>query len=202
MREILGSLLGASISILAILIPTLALGQSSPQPLPQHLSAETLKFLLIVGACGGIGGVIYELVALQGNIEWPHLPSANETPEGGYVLAKVNHLFDLGILARVIIGAAAAVVIYWAIPIEDGVRLVAVSVVAGSAGTAVFRSLQDRLLAALNQAKVDTLKGGLKELVTMTDDIRQFAGDPADARAKVAEIRGRVQALLRVAGDH
>jgi len=163
--------------------------------------------LALVALFGALGGVVYELIALQGNVEWPHKTKKEELPEAGYGYAKFGHLFDLGIVARLVIGAAAAVVVFWVLPRE---HLVAVSIVAGSAGTAVFRSLQDRMLAALNGAKVENLAAGIESLDESLESVsRQAAavsatGAPAsaaaDLTAKAAELRGQVRALLKIAG--
>ena len=99
---------------------------------------------------GGMGGVVYELLILQGNFEWPHPPDPDEiTDKLPYAIPK--HLYDLGILARVIIGATAALAALLVLSPSSTTTLLATSLVAGSAGTSVFRSIQDRLLAALAQ---------------------------------------------------
>jgi hypothetical protein len=82
--------------------------------------------------------------------------------------------------------------------------------VAGSAGTAVFRSLQDRMLAVLNGAKAETLANGIEALDAELESAKpqaleaatadQAKSAAADLQARTAELRGQVRALLRVAG--
>lgn len=109
-----------------------------------------LTYLLCASLFGAVGGVVYELIMLQGNIEFPHRPSADEVAQA-YPYAIVGHLYDLGVVARVFIGSTAAIAALWLLkpkhPLE--IELMAGSLIAGSAGIAVFRSLQDRLTAAL-----------------------------------------------------
>jgi len=172
------------------------------------MDQAAMILLSLSAACGAVGGVVYELIVLQGNIEWPHRPTGDEMPEGGYVFANAKHLYDLGIIARLIVGAAAALAIYWVIPAEQGLKFFAVSVVAGSAGTAVFRSLQDRLLSALNASKVNTLGKGLEGVLKGLEGLderamaeRGPAGQPhTEIQTKVAAIRGSVQTLMKIAG--
>ncbi|MGA9755027.1 MAG: hypothetical protein WBV23_07775, partial [Desulfobaccales bacterium] len=97
-----------------------------------------------------MGGIVYELLILQGNIELPHKPDQDEITEK-FPYAIPKFLFDLGIFARVIIGAAAALAALLVLTPTTATTLLATSLVAGSAGTSVFRSIQDRLLAALAQ---------------------------------------------------
>jgi len=173
--------------------------------------------LAIAATFGAIGGVVYELIALQGNIEWPHRAVKEDLPQDGYGHAILGYLFDLGILARIVVGAAAAIIVFWVLPIADltGDRLVAIALVAGSAGTAVFRSLQDRLIAALNAAKTESLTAGLKDLLEKVSVLESTPTPPADGahpavaagavggqaalQTAAADIRGRIEALLKVA---
>jgi hypothetical protein len=116
-------------------------------------SLDNPKFyvvLLVVLIAGGIGGIVFELLNLQGNIERPHAPSEDELA-AKLAYATVGNVIDLGIFARIIIGASAAVPAMVFIKPESVLVLLAMSLVAGSAGTAVFRSLQDRILIAISQ---------------------------------------------------
>jgi hypothetical protein len=105
--------------------------------------------LLVTMLSGAVGGVVYELTILQGNIELPHRPTKDEIDKFDY--ATRAHLLDLGIFARVIIGALAAVAALLVLSPDRPFTLLATSVVAGSAGIAVFRSVQDRVMSALAQ---------------------------------------------------
>jgi hypothetical protein len=106
--------------------------------------------LLVMLIAGGVGGIVFELLNLQGNIERPHAPSEDELA-AKLAYATPENVIDLGIFARIIIGAFAAVPVMVYIEPETVFILLAMSLVAGSAGTAVFRSLQDRLLIAITQ---------------------------------------------------
>ena len=86
---------------------------------------------LIVGA---VGGIVYELLILQGNIEKPHKSTQEETEEK-FPYAIYKYMYDLGILARLIIGALAAVVGLWIFNPNTTFSWLAIAVVSGSAGT-------------------------------------------------------------------
>jgi hypothetical protein len=104
--------------------------------------------LLVAAAFGMLGGLVYELLILQGNIELPHKPIKEEL-EQKYPYAAVANLRDWGIFARLIVGATAALALLLILPPQTPVALIATAIIAGSAGTAIFRSLQDRILATL-----------------------------------------------------
>jgi hypothetical protein len=106
--------------------------------------------LLLTMVAGGFGGVVFELLNLQGNVEWPHKPGDDElATKLSYATAK--NVIDLGFLARVIIGMTAAPPAMLFLQPESVFALIAMSVVAGSAGTGFFRTLQERLLLAVAQ---------------------------------------------------
>jgi hypothetical protein len=123
-------------------------------------SLDNPKFyvvLLVMLIAGGVGGIVFELLNLQGNIERPHAPSEDELA-AKLAYATVGNVIDLGIFARILIGASAAVPAMAFIKPESVLILLAMSLVAGSAGTAVFRSLQDRLLIAITQQEASEKK--------------------------------------------
>lgn len=133
---------------------------ATPSPTPTGLDTALVKAdlasggfwltLLVALVFGAAGGVVYELLILQGNIELPHRPVEGEfTERPSHAVAA--HMLDLGIWARVVIGSLAALAALLVVSPTNTLRLIATSIVAGSAGTAVFRSVQDRLLAALAQ---------------------------------------------------
>jgi len=128
-------------------------------------SLDNPKFyvvLLVMLIAGGIGGIIFELLNLQGNIELPHAPTEdNWAAELAY--ATPPNVIDLGIFARIIIGGFAAVPTMVFIEPESVLILLAMSLVAGSAGTAVFRSLQDRLLIAITHQEASEKKRKIKQ---------------------------------------
>ena len=113
--------------------------------------------LLVTLIAGGVGGIVFELLNLQGNIERPHAPTEDElAAELAY--ATPENVIDLGIFARIIIGALAAVPAMAYIEPGSVLTLLAMSLLAGSAGTAVFRSLQDRFLLAITQQEANEKK--------------------------------------------
>ena len=128
-------------------------------------SLDNPKFyvvLLVMLIAGGVGGIVFELLNLQGNIERPHAPSEDELA-AKLAYATVGNVIDLGIFARILIGASAAVPAMAFIKPESVLILLAMSLVAGSAGTAVFRSLQDRLLIAITQQEASEKKRKIKQ---------------------------------------
>ncbi|WP_293155958.1 hypothetical protein [Microcoleus sp. bin48.metabat.b7b8b9.023] len=128
-------------------------------------SLDNPKFyvvLLVTVIAGGVGGIVFELLNLQGNIERPHAPSEDELA-AKLAYASVENVIDLGIFARIIIGASAAVPAMVFIKPDSVLLLLAMSLVAGSAGTAVFRSLQERLLIAITQQEASEQKRRIKQ---------------------------------------
>ncbi|TAG92403.1 MAG: hypothetical protein EAZ09_24235 [Oscillatoriales cyanobacterium] len=116
-------------------------------------SLDNPKFyvvLLVMLIAGGVGGIVFELLNLQGNIELTHAPTEDEFA-AKLAYATPKNVTDLGIFARIIIGACAAVPAMVVIEPASVLSLLAMSLLAGSAGTAVFRSLQDRFLLAITQ---------------------------------------------------
>jgi hypothetical protein len=91
---------------------------------------------------GGLGGLVYELMVLQGSVEQPH-----RVKDGGWV-------YDLGVIGRMLMGALAAVAALYVISPADAYKLVAVSVVAGASASAIFKSLQARVEAMVAQQAV------------------------------------------------
>jgi hypothetical protein len=145
--------------LIASVITTAANGQEAVQPgginPPDLIAGLNWAFwftLVITVICGAIGGVVYELLILQGNIELPHKPVRAETPENPYAIVK--NMIDLGIWARIIIGAAAAVAALLVLSPSTTFGLIATALVAGSAGTSIFRSMQDRFVAVVAQRDV------------------------------------------------
>ena len=94
---------------------------------------------------GGLGGIVAELISLHGRIEMPHRVKHARFRKSH--LADPRYEIDLGVLSRVVLGAAAALVLLAVYsPPTTGMLLVN-ALIAGSAATAVFRLVQRRLLA-------------------------------------------------------
>jgi hypothetical protein len=127
--------------------------------------------LLVTLAAGAAGGVVYELLMLQGNIEKHHKPKPGEVTEKN-IYANPDFMYDLGIWARIIIGALAAVAALFVLSPSTAFGLVATAIIAGSAGTAVFRSLQDRLSTALAQQETAAAKEGVQVVKEKTDQAK------------------------------
>ena len=108
----------------------------------------------IAAVAGAAGGLIYELLTVRsgdsGMIEWPGWV----TPPGDR-----RSFFDLGFLAPVLVGATAAVgFLYFMPPTEvrnasselvrreyDPFRLVAATLIVGSAGESFLKAMQERV---------------------------------------------------------
>lgn len=128
--------------------------------------------LLATLVAGAVGGVVYELLILQGNLELPHKPTEEEVAEK-YPYAIVKNLYDLGIWARVIIGALAAIAALFVLSPSTAFSLLATAIVAGSAGTSVFRSMQDRLSAAMAQKDAADTRAKADNLGAKVDETMQ-----------------------------
>lgn len=171
--------------------PTKALNAAG---LAGGLDWNLILVLLLTFFTGGIGGIVYELLILQGNIELPHKPDQDEiTDKFPYAVPKF--LYDLGIFARVIIGAAAALAALLVLTPATTTTLLATSLVAGSAGTSVFRSIQDRLLAALAQkdaadkgTQLTKISSINNQALEKLNSLKKAAGPPAPGEKGITGI--------------
>jgi hypothetical protein len=104
---------------------------------------------VILGICalfGGIGGVVAELLSLRGHIEIPHRVKPRGRMTRPSRLSDPRNEIDLGIFARVMLGAAAALALLAIVSPSAAAALIVNSLIAGSAATAVLRLVQGRLL--------------------------------------------------------
>jgi hypothetical protein len=134
-------------------------------------------FLLVVAAFGAFGGVIYELLVLKGRLQLPHRAEGTEVED--LQGAAARYLYDLGTLARILIGAAAAIVVVWVLGLEanGATGVIAGAIVAGATGIAVFRSLQDRLIAMLaTRDLVQTQSRAAAQSRTVEEITAEFEG--------------------------
>lgn len=140
---------------------------------------------------GAIGGFLAELLIPRGKagIGSVELPGPS----------RKGRLFDLGLLANVILGAGAAVAALWVLPrrevtitaagltttVEsyDGLWLIGISIVFGLASGAVLTSLQGRALAVIN---VQTAQ----EATVAAETKLQAAKGQADTYLQSLESRG------------
>jgi hypothetical protein len=142
--------------------------------------------------CGGLGGFVFELLNLQGNIEKPHKPSEDDLA-AKLAYASPKNVIDLGVWARIIIGAAAAPPAMLFLRPESAFALLAMSVVAGSAGTAIFRSLQERVQAAIAHKEKDETQGQIRNLIDMMEKASQALKKGKNDEAE--EILNKAKAL-------
>jgi hypothetical protein len=143
---------------------------------------DYVYMILITGGLGAIGGIGAELLLKRaGNTGTIEIPGR----------LKGTRYVDIGFPASLILGAIAAIAILYFFPpvIEkvtvsagggqptttheyDLVKLVALSLIVGSAGPAFLSTTQSRLMSALNAQKADT---ALKTSKTQFDQIAKSA---------------------------
>lgn len=180
------------------------------------------QVLLIAVLCGALGGIVYELITFHGNVELPHRTVKEDLPEEGVLHTGLAQLRDLGIVARMIVGAGAAVIIFWILEVPASpVKLVALCLVAGSVGTAIFRSLQDRLLTAVQAERQEAMNQVVESMEESMADADAPPAPPAQpdaalqgqvgaagaahpapppsANPQLAEVRGQLKALKKLA---
>lgn len=117
--------------------------------------------LLLTMLAGGFGGFVFELLNLQGNIERKHDPTEDDLA-AKFAYASPENVIDLGVRARIIIGMFAAPPAMLFLQPESVFALIAMSIVAGSAGTGFFRALQDRFLIAIVQNEKEQAQAPLR----------------------------------------
>ena len=158
-------------------------------------SPNLLLVLLLTIICGGLGGIVFELLNLQGNLEKPHKPTEDELA-AKLAYASRKNVIDLGVWARVIVGAAAAPPAMLFLRPESAFGLLAMSLVAGSAGTAVFRSLQERLLLAVaQQGNVEPETPAMKQNTKLDEAIDAF--ERLEQKVRKASVSEAETTLLR-----
>lgn len=136
---------------------------------------------------GSLGGLVYELLRLQGNLELPHRYSAEDVPDDDeyrlapYAIGKWS--VDVGFLARMFVGGMAALAVLLVISPPERLKFIAVVVIAGSAGASIFDTMRARLTASLAvadaadlRAKGDKIDAKLQELDTLTRKLKAQAG--------------------------
>lgn len=170
---------------------------------------EHAVFIGIAIVGGAFGGLIFELLQKR---------------RGGATGAIENwsrgaSFIDLGWGASVLVGIAAAVIVnYLLAPItvhtaDDGavtrtydlIKLVGLSMLAGSAGPTIISSAQARLVAALESQRADTTQRvaeeGLSDVESTlktpgsTDSTATSATAVSAARERLAAVRGALAAL-------
>lgn len=163
-------------------------------------TGDYLLMVTVAAAGGLVGGLAAELLL------------SRDGQTGAFELpGRRTGLFDLGGFATLVVGAVAGVAILLVLPATatvvttgadgttttaasfDLVRLVATTLVAGSAGGSVLTALQSRVTAAINEARVEFVRATGQEQVERVRDsaVRQLgamAGSggtpPAGARSR------------------
>lgn len=100
---------------------------------------------------GGLGGVVAELISLHGRIELPHRVKHARCRKSR--LADPRNEIDLGVVSRMLLGAAAALALLSVYAPPSASMHLVNALIAGSAATGVFRLVQGRMLGR-NQAAV------------------------------------------------
>jgi hypothetical protein len=121
----------------------------TPAAVGQNLwdNAWGATLALILGF-GALGGLVVDLIAVGGSVEWPHRRARQELT---YLPRhrSARHVVDLGVVARMLIGATAAVLATPLVAPPTMLGLLTMAAVAGSAGSAISRTMQDRVLVSV-----------------------------------------------------
>jgi hypothetical protein len=150
-------------------------------------SMDYVWMFLIAGGLGALGGIAYELLQVRhGDL------GALEVPR----LRENKRFLDLGFVASLILGAVAAIAIsYFFTPeiqvVESNatvtkweiVRLVPLSLIVGSAGGAFLGAMQARVLARVNEVKLQTARN---VFTNQLDQVEQTAKSQISNAADVA----------------
>jgi hypothetical protein len=109
------------------------------------LAASFWLMLAMAALFGGLGGVVAELLSLRGRIELPHRVRPGKGSRRTR-LGDPRYELDLGIVSRVLLGAAAALALLAVYAPTSPTALVVNALIAGSAATGVFRMVQARMV--------------------------------------------------------
>ncbi len=159
-------------------------GLTGTPPLDAKKLADTMalpEFRIVLLATiifGGLGGLVYELMILQGNVEQPH-----KVKENAWV-------YDLGVWGRIIMGSLAAMIALLVISPEDAYKLVAISVVAGSSASAIFKSMQSRVEAMVAQQNLAQAQDTVAQISDKAEQLGQALGVGEGAPGGTRGVRG------------
>lgn len=141
---------------------------------------------------GGLGGLVFELLRLRGLLPLPYVYPAGQMPStdlysaDGYIRPK--RVVDLGFLARVFVGAMAALAVLLVVAPPQRMQFIAATILAGSAGASIFDLLRARLTASLAVAdaadlrlKGEDLKQRLEQIEQLVTQLQQQNRPPAPA---------------------
>jgi hypothetical protein len=127
----------------------------------------------MVALFGGLGGVVAELLSLRGHIELPHRVRLRRGHRSR--LGDPRFEVDLGILSRVVLGAAAGLALLAVYAPTNPTGLLVNALVAGSAATGVFRLVQGRMLAVQGPASRTSAPRGQKGQLSVVPDTKASA---------------------------
>ena len=168
---------------------------------------DYVYMILIAAGIGGIGGLAAELLLKRadetGTIELP-----GRLKDSRYV--------DIGFPASIILGAVAAVaILYFFPPVVDRIRggktvteydlvkLVALSVIVGSAGPAFLTASQSRVMSAINLQKAESAVEAGKAQVDQMEASAKAAVEGAVTKAVAEHLpetnRGDLEAMVETA---
>jgi hypothetical protein len=143
---------------------------------------------------GSLGGIVAELLSLHGHIELPHRVKPRKGGARRTRLADPAHEIDLGVVSRMMLGAAAGVALLALNTPGTATSLLVNSLIAGSAATAVFRLVQGRMLG-----KADSRSG---KPALGVNQVQNQSG-PAKVDGAVADAGERVEELAHpTAANH
>lgn len=124
---------------------------------------------------GAIGGLAAELIDNKGSIEKYH------------DIDVPKHMVDVGVFSNVIIGAIAALVLFYLMSVADPYKFVGSSILAGVGGSAFLIAIKEKLIAeaakkdvALLAENSQTLTDTLKKVTDATEGSSTAAVDQAD----------------------
>ncbi|MBD2056977.1 hypothetical protein H6F88_13295 [Oculatella sp. FACHB-28] len=143
-----------------------------------YIEPEFFILLFITIGAGVLGGFVAELISLNGNIEWPHRPSDDEwalrASDTGSRDARRENIIDFGIFARLSVGGLAAPAAIVFLNPASVFALFGMSVIAGSAGTAIFIALQERIRTIIaEQQKAVAVAVAEKEIEIAQEPFRR-----------------------------
>ena len=130
---------------------------------------------VVIALCGGLGGVVYELVRWRGMIELPHRVGSAEANESNPD-APTSAMLDLGVIGRAISGGAAAVAVQWILPPGNAEATLALAVTAGLTASPLIRTLRRQIVALANRpAKSSTSTPRPQRTTTNVRDFQRSA---------------------------
>jgi uncharacterized membrane protein YeaQ/YmgE (transglycosylase-associated protein family) len=124
-----------------------------------------LNDFVIAFILGVLGGVAAELIANNGNIEFPHLPAD-----------KIN-LFDMGIASNILLGGIAALAYLFVLETTDPYKFVGAMIGAGVGGSAILTAIKEKLNSTITQGNADTQNALVESAANNIEGVRQELED-------------------------